>query len=110
MLTKRNFYKVQIVFVNTVYKNIIKLLLIGAGNTGDKIVREINGKYINQFIVTGFLDNDNKKIGARLHGIPILGNVDKIKHISVPFDEILITAPSATGDEMRQIVNHCKSL
>lgn len=90
-------------------KKLTRLLLIGAGNTGDKIIREINGKYFDQYSVIGLLDDNNKKIGARLHGIPILANVEKIKDIRMPFDEILITAPSATGDEMRRIVNFCKT-
>ena len=89
--------------------DIIRLLLIGAGNTGDKIIRELQGRYFDQYKVVGLLDDNNGKVGGRLHGTPILANVDQIKDIKIPFDEILITAPSASGDKMRQIVNYCKS-
>ena len=90
-------------------KKTTRLLLIGAGNTGDKILREINTSYSDEYEVVGFLDDKKSKVGARLHGVQILGYVEDIKHISIPFDEILITAPTATGDEIRRMVNICKS-
>ena len=90
-------------------KKVTKLLLLGAGNTGDKILREINTSYSDKYEVVGFLDDKKSKVGARLQGVPVLGYVEDIKHISVPFDEILITAPTATGDEIRRMVHHCKA-
>ena len=85
-----------------------KLLLIGAGNTGDKIAREVLGRYYDEYKVIGFLDDDSNKQNAEIHGIPVLGKVSDIGSITEVFDEIIITAPSATGEQMRRIVKHCK--
>ena len=89
-------------------KNKTKLLLLGAGNTGEKIAREILATYPNEFELIGFLEDDLGKQGASIHGIPILGKMREIESISIPYDEILITAPSSTTEQMRQIVELCE--
>ena len=40
--------------------------------------------------------------------MPILGSVDQIGDLRIPFDEIIICIPSATSDEMRRIIAICK--
>ena len=49
-----------------------------------------------------------KKIGSRLQGKKIFCNVRNLPDLKIPYDEILITAPTATGDQMRRIVDACK--
>jgi len=89
-------------------KNKTKLLLLGAGNTGEKIAREILATYPNEFELIGFLEDDLGKQGASIHGIPILGPMRELGLISIPYDEIIITAPSSTTEQMRQIVELCE--
>ena len=89
-------------------KNKTKLLLLGAGNTGEKIAREILATYPNEFELIGFLEDDLGKQGASIHGIPILGPIRELGSISIPYDEIIITAPSSTTEQMRQIVELCE--
>ena len=84
-----------------------KLLLIGAGKTGEKIAKDIRTSKNNQFSVVGFLDDDLKKHGRLVHGIKVFGNVSSLSKLSVKFDEILITAPTSTRDQMRRIVKVC---
>ena len=84
------------------------LLLIGAGKTGDKISREILTTSRSQYSILGFVDDDNEKIGSRLQGKKIFCNVSDLPDLKIPYDEILITAPTATGDQMRRIVDACK--
>ncbi len=84
------------------------LLLIGAGKTGDKISREILTTSRSQYSILGFVDDDNEKIGSRLQGKKIFCNVRNLPDLKIPYDEILITAPTATGDQMRRIVDACK--
>ena len=50
------------------------------------------------------------KIGATIHGVQILGSIDKLANLRIPFDEIIICIPSATSDEMRRIVAICKTM
>lgn len=87
-----------------------RLLIIGAGNGGEKIYREIHNNANLQFTVIGFLDDDLAKVGRKIHGIPVLGRINDIKRIAklVNADEALIAIPSATSSEMRNILAHCK--
>jgi FlaA1/EpsC-like NDP-sugar epimerase len=87
-----------------------QVLLVGAGYTGEKIAREILTTRHIQYDVVGFLDDDPRKKGATLHGIKIFGPVSDAKDSNLKYDELLITAPSATGDEMRKLVSECKKL
>ena len=84
------------------------ILLIGAGKTGDKIAREILTTSRNQYYISGFIDDDITKHGALLQGKKIYCGLDALPDLKIKYDEILITAPSASGDQMRRIVEICK--
>ena len=83
------------------------LLIMGAGQAGEKVIREINDNPKIGFYPMGFLDDDQTKIGRTLQGIPILGKIDDISKVSLDFEEILIAIPSAKGEQMRRIVEVC---
>ena len=85
-----------------------KLLIIGAGSAGEKVLREIVERPLIDIKPVGFIDDDPVKRGKTIHGIPILGRVDDISRIKTEFDEILIAIPSARGETMRRIVDRCK--
>ena len=91
------------------HRNRKRLLLIGAGKTGEKIVREILTSSREKYEVVGFVDDDSSKQGALLNGIKIYCTINNLPSLKINFDELLITAPSATGDEMRRIVTVCKT-
>ena len=95
---------------NTYYKrtndNVKNLLLIGAGKTGEKIAREILSTSL--YKLTGFIDDDKAKHSALIHGKRVFCSVSDIENLYIDYDEILITAPSATGNQMRFIVEACK--
>jgi len=86
-----------------------RLLLIGAGRTGEKIAREILTTPQIGYQVVGFLDDDFRKRGATIHGLKVFGTVSQAIGLNLQFDEFLITAPSATGSDMRRIVEECKN-
>jgi len=88
--------------------NITRLLLIGAGDTGEKIARDILSNSNDEFIIVGFLDDNIEKIGSSIHGIPVIDRVVTLNNLSIDFDEILITAPGASGDQLRRIIDVCK--
>jgi len=87
-----------------------RLLIIGAGNGGEKIYREIHNNDRLQYKVIGFLDDDLTKLGKKIHGIPVLGRINDIKRIArkVNADEALIAIPSATSEQMREILAYCR--
>ena len=84
-----------------------RMLLIGAGNTGEHVLRELMDNPAIHMLPVGFLDDDRGKLGREIHGVPVLGRIDQIEQINVDYDEILICAPSATGAQMRRIVEIC---
>ncbi len=85
-----------------------RLLIIGAGGAGEKVLREIVERPLIDIEPVGFIDDDPIKMGKTIHGIPILGKTDDISKIKTEFDEILIAIPSVRGDAMRRIVERCK--
>ena len=85
-----------------------RLLLLGAGNTGEKIARDILSNFSDDYQIVGFLDDNPEKIGSSIHGIPVIDRIITINKLSLEFDEILITAPSTTGDNLRRIIDLCK--
>jgi len=97
------------VFVPTAQRK--NILIVGAGSAGEKILREIieNDHLLHR--VVGFIDDDRKKHGRSIHGIPVLGSLNKLAKIveDENIKEILIAIPSATGDQIRRIANTCKA-
>lgn len=85
-----------------------RLLIIGAGNAGEKFLREINENPSLKYDVVGFLDDEEDKQGKTIHGIQVLGRIDQVKRLRDDFDEILIAIPSAKSDQMRRIVEACE--
>jgi FlaA1/EpsC-like NDP-sugar epimerase len=87
-----------------------RLLIIGAGDSGEKIFREIQDNPKLQYNVIGFLDDDAEKVGMQLHGVPILGATSETNSIvsKIKAEEILIASPSATGRQMRRIISNCE--
>ncbi len=91
-------------------RNKTKLLLLGAGWAGEKIVREILENPSSPYQLVGLLDDNPSKIHTTLHGIPVFGKIESIHTFNVPFDEIIICTSAASSSEMRRIVDHCKVL
>ena len=105
------------VVIQMLFKPLIKkhtdsnrLVIIGAGDCGEKIYREIHDNVRLPYEVVGFLDDDVSKVGMKIHGIPILGSIRDIEvwAKNLKADEALIAIPSATSQQMRQIVTHCE--
>ena len=85
-----------------------RLLLLGAGSSGEKIIREVKENPSSTYRIIGLLDDDPSKIGTTIHSIPILGKIEDLHTISTSYDEILICIPTATNTQMRSIVTQCK--
>ncbi|MGD0279989.1 MAG: nucleoside-diphosphate sugar epimerase/dehydratase [Smithella sp.] len=88
-----------------------KVLIIGAGDAGEKILREISENHQLNYHVVGLIDDDPKKQKMSIHGIPVLGKVEKLHNILKKADvqEILIAIPSATGEQIRRVTEKCLS-
>ncbi len=87
-----------------------RLLIIGAGSCGEKILREIQDNRQLNYAVVGFLDDNPGKIGKKIHGVVVRGIIADLPFIArkTEADEVLIAIPSANSAEMRRIVAICK--
>jgi FlaA1/EpsC-like NDP-sugar epimerase len=87
-----------------------KVLIVGAGDAGAMIAREINHRYYETKQLVGFIDDDQYKNKQRLFGVKVLGNRQDIKKIvnEHGIDEIIIAMPSAGGTIIREIIHECK--
>jgi FlaA1/EpsC-like NDP-sugar epimerase len=87
-----------------------KLLILGAGNCGEKILREINDNPQLRYSVVGFLDDAPGKIGRKIHGVLVRGITADLRFVAekTKADEVLIAIPSASASEMRRMVLLCK--
>jgi FlaA1/EpsC-like NDP-sugar epimerase len=87
-----------------------KVLIIGAGDAGAMIAREIIHRYCDTKQLVGFIDDDQYKSRQRLFGVKVLGNRQDIKQVVSEHgvDEIIIAMPSVGGSIIREIVHECK--
>ncbi len=87
-----------------------RVLIVGAGQGGESVLREIKRNFNLPINVVGLVDDDPKKHGQIIHGSPVLGACEEIsKFISkYSIDEIIIAIPSASGNELRRIVKLCQ--
>ncbi len=87
-----------------------KLLIVGAGDAGERLLRGLRANSKMNYQPVGFLDDDPKKANRLMHGVPVLGDTTILTEIALRYniDEVLIAIPFATHKKMRQIVEDCK--
>lgn len=83
-----------------------RTLLVGAGDAGEQILRNITENRTCGYTAVGFVDDDPSKFGISIHGIKVLGPTNEIPYIIKHFniETILISAPSASAELVRKIV------
>jgi FlaA1/EpsC-like NDP-sugar epimerase len=88
------------------------VIVVGAGNTGMVVVREIQrnprlGKYVK-----GFLDDDRAKVGKQIYGVAVLGTLSDLESAAAKqrCDEVVIAMPTAPGPVVRQVAERCRQL
>ncbi|MHC4185058.1 MAG: hypothetical protein ACYSR4_03890 [Planctomycetota bacterium] len=58
-----------------------RFLIVGAGNAGEALLREIQRMPETQYEVIGFIDDDPVKQGLNIHGISVLGSVELSRYV-----------------------------
>jgi FlaA1/EpsC-like NDP-sugar epimerase len=97
-------------FFSEHHGTIRRFLIVGAGNAGEALLREMMRRRDSQYEVVGFVDDDPAKQGTEIHGIPVLGTVDNLPQIckKQSIDEIAIAIPTATRKQLRRVVQVCQ--
>jgi FlaA1/EpsC-like NDP-sugar epimerase len=86
-----------------------RVLIVGAGDAGETILREMIYRYKGSYEAVGLIDDDPKKKNKYIHGVAVLGTKKDIPEIvkNKNIDEIIIAIPSSKPAEMRSIVDYC---
>lgn len=87
-----------------------RILIVGAGDAGEVISREIIRRPDLGELV-GFVDDDKEKIGKRIHNVKVLGNTEEINGIleKEQISTVIISIPAASGKEIKKIVDNVKN-
>ena len=89
----------------------LRVLVVGAGNAGEMLVREMQRNHGGRFEPVCFVDDDGNKQGVSIHGVRVLGRLSAVPELVVKerIDEVVIAIPSASSKAMRLIVERVKS-
>ncbi len=88
------------------------VLVVGAGDAGQLILREMLRNPNLGYTPLGLVDDDPRKKNLRLHGVRVLGTTNDLGHLlrdNRP-DEVIIAIPSAAGETRQRIVNVCRDV
>jgi FlaA1/EpsC-like NDP-sugar epimerase len=87
------------------------VLVMGAGDAGALIVRELRNNPHLGLDPVGFLDDDLAKRNVRIHGVPVLGARTDIHDMVRKFNvtQVIIAMPTASGKAIREIVSRCEA-
>jgi len=87
-----------------------RTMIIGAGDSGAMIVRELQRSTHSESTVVCFVDDDPAKVGRLLYGIPVEGNTSRIVDIVLKYqvEDIIFAIPTATGEQKRKILGECQ--
>ena len=90
-------------------EGVTRVLVVGAGNAAETVIREIHRMRVERYQVVGLVDDDPTKKGIFMHGVSMLGTTDEIRRICEDEDveEIIIAMPSATQKELRRVIELC---
>ena len=86
-----------------------QVLVIGAGDAGALVVRELQKNQQLSMAPVGFLDDDAEKLNHQIYGVPVVGKLDDLAHILAvrQVDEVIIAIPSAPGRLVRKVAEIC---
>ena len=86
-----------------------KTMIVGAGESGILVLRELKRHPELGNIPVLFVDDDASKLGGTISGIPVLGGRHDIPKLVEKYDieQIIVAMPSVKGEEQREILEIC---
>ena len=88
-----------------------RIAIVGAGDAGALVVREIQKNPQLNLNPICFLDDDTDKQNQQVHGVPVLGTLDDLLRIInvKKIQEVIIAIPTAPGETVRKVASVCRS-
>ena len=86
------------------------VLIVGAGDAGALVVREMQKNPQLNLKPVCFLDDDPTKQKGQIHGVSVVGHLDELARVisTRHIDEVVIAIPSAPGRVIRQVADVCR--
>ncbi len=87
-----------------------RVLIVGAGDAGALVVRELQKNSQMNFSPVGFLDDNPAKLNQQIYGVPVIGTVNDLSKVldQYKIDEVIIAIPSAPGRVVRLVADICR--
>jgi FlaA1/EpsC-like NDP-sugar epimerase len=87
-----------------------RAFVVGAGDAGERLIREIRHNPGLSYAVVGLIDDDPAKKRLRIHGTPVLGTIDDLSRLCSRHrvQEVLLALPSASPEERSRILVACR--
>jgi FlaA1/EpsC-like NDP-sugar epimerase len=87
-----------------------RVLVVGAGSAGSMMLKDLLHSPSLGLFPVGVVDDDRRKVGRRLHGIPVLGTLASIPRVADRYQvsAVLLAIPSATDDLVRDVAAMCE--
>lgn len=87
-----------------------RVMVVGAGDAGALVVREMQRNPQANLKPVGFVDDDPAKQKQEIHGTPVIGKLSELSRLidSKKPDEVIIAIPSATGQVVRKVAEVCR--
>lgn len=84
-----------------------RMLIIGAGDAGEALLREVQRSMGGRVETIGFLDDNPRKHGMHIHGVSVLGGTGQARAIIDEYDvqEVALAMPSLAGQELRRVLD-----
>lgn len=87
-----------------------RVLIVGAGDAGEAVVRQLPRLRQGHYICVGFVDDQVPELHGRIHNVEIMGRTSQIREIceSHNVQEVFIAVPTATPKFIRELVERCE--
>ncbi len=87
-----------------------RTLIIGAGDAGAMVVKELQKNPELNLQPVGFLDDNPVKMKQQIHGVPVIGTLADISKVieHKKVEEVIIAIPSSGGKVIRMIADVCR--
>lgn len=87
-----------------------RVLICGAGDVGEAVLRELLRTRYAHYECVGFLDDDVVTLHGRIHDVEVLGRTREIREVCelLNVQEVLIAMPRATPKTIRELVERCE--
>lgn len=89
-----------------------RTLIIGAGEAGSIVARDMQKNNASGYAPVGFLDDDRNKQGTIIHGLEVLGNTNELATVAreLKIEQVVIAIPSAPPSVIKKLVTESAKL